>query len=44
MLENEIRPYTTMEGASRSALKDLARLISRIDDFVESNCPACESH
>ena len=44
MLENEIRPYTTMQGARRSALKDLARLISRIDDFVESNCPACESH
>ena len=43
MKEIDIRPERTKEGARQAALKDLARLISRIDEFVESSCPACEA-
>ena len=41
MKENDIRPKNLMTKARISAMKDAARLLSRIDEFVPAECPAC---
>ena len=39
--ENEIRPSDLMKKARNAAMKDVSRLLSRIDEFEHTDCPAC---
>ena len=42
--ENEIRPSDLMTKAKSAVLKDISRLLSRIDEFEYADCPACGSN
>lgn len=42
--ENEIRPSDLMAKAKDAAMKDVSRLLSRIDEFEHTDCPACGSN
>ena len=41
--ENDIRPDNLMDMERVNMLKDIGRLLQKRDEFVEINCPACES-
>lgn len=41
--ENDIRPKNLMQNQAVAATVDLGRLLLKTNEFVEVNCPACES-
>jgi len=43
LLEEEIRPSKYMQDQKIAALTDVGRLLSRYSEFVDVNCPACNS-
>ena len=44
LTEQEIRPLQLMAKQRIAALTDVGRLLSRCGEFVEVNCPACDSN
>jgi ribosomal protein S27E len=41
--ENDIRPQDLMDAAKNLALMDAGRMLTKRDQFVEIDCPACGS-